>query len=73
MITTQSEYIISPPNEDKVPITNMQLALKTISGVQSNTNYEGDEDNLVDGDGGDDGADGDVDGDASPYVKEEWW
>ena len=72
MVTTQSEYIISPPNKDKVPITNMQLALKTISGVQSNTNYEGDEVDLVDGDGGDDGADGDVDGDASPYVKEEW-
>ncbi len=68
MITTQSESIISPPNNDKVPITNMQLALKTISGVQSNTNYEGDEVDLVDGDGGDDGANGD----ASPYVKEEW-
>jgi hypothetical protein len=27
---------------------------------------------LDDGDGGDDGADGDVDGDASPYVKEDW-
>ena len=57
MVTTQSEYIISPPNNDKVPITNMQLALKTISGVQSNTNYEGDDIDLVDGDGGDDGAD----------------
>ena len=72
MTTTQSENIICPPNNDKVPITNMQLALKTISGVQSNTNYEGDEVDLVDGDGGDDGADGDIDGDASPYVKEEW-
>ena len=72
MITTQSEYIISPPNKDKVPITNMQLALKTISGVQSNTNYEGDKVDLVDGDGGDDGADEDVDGDASSQAKEEW-
>ena len=68
MIKTQSEYIISPPNNDKLPITNMQLALKTIFGIQSNTNYEGDEVDLVDGDG----ADGDVDGDASPYVKEVW-
>ena len=50
----------------------MQLALKTISGVQSNTNYEADDVDLVDGDGADDGADGDVDEDASPYVKEEW-
>ena len=64
MITTQSESIISPPNKDKVPITNMQLALKIIFEVQSNTNYEGDEVDLVDGDGRDDGADGDVDGDA---------
>ena len=72
MITTQSEYIISLPNNDKVPITNMQLALKTISGVQSNTNYEGNEVDLRDGDGDDDGADGDVDGEVSPYTKEEW-
>ena len=49
MITSQSESIISPPNNDKVPIKNMQLALKIISGVQSNTNYEGDEVDLVDG------------------------
>jgi hypothetical protein len=27
---------------------------------------------LGDGYGDDDGADGDVDGEASPYVKEEW-
>ena len=33
--TPQSENIISPPNNDKMPITNMQIALKTISGVQS--------------------------------------
>lgn len=72
MITTQSKYIISSPNNDKVPTTNMQLALKIISGVQSNTNYEGDEVDIVDGDGGDDGADVDVDEDASPYIKEEW-
>ncbi len=39
-----------------------------ISGVQFNTNYEEDEVDLVDGDGGDDGADGD----ASPQAKEEW-
>ena len=41
-------------------------------GVQSNTNYEGDEVDLVHGDGGDDGVDGYVDEDAFPYVKEEW-
>ena len=40
-----------------------------ISGVQFNTNYEGDEVDLVDGDGGDDGAYGDVDGDASPKPR----
>jgi hypothetical protein len=27
---------------------------------------------LIDLEAGDDGADGNVDGDASPYVKEEW-
>ena len=70
--TTQSENIISPPNKDKIPITIMQIALKTISRVQSITNYEGDEVDLEDGDGGDNGADGDVDGEASPYTKEEW-
>jgi hypothetical protein len=69
MIITQSESIISPTNKDKLPITNMQLAFKTIFGVQANTNYEGDEVDLVDGDGGDDGADGDVDGDASPTSR----
>jgi hypothetical protein len=46
----------------------MQIALKTISGVQSITNYEGNEMDLGDGDGDDDGADGDVDGEASPYA-----
>jgi hypothetical protein len=46
----------------------MQIALKTISGVQSITNYEGNEMDLGDGDGDDDGAGGDVDGDASPYA-----
>ena len=46
----------------------MQIALKTISGVQSITNYEGNEVDLGDGDGDDDGAGGDVDGDASPYA-----
>jgi len=51
-----------------MPITNMQIALKTISGVQSITNYEGNEMDLGDGDGDDDGADGDVDGEASPYA-----
>ena len=66
-ITTQSENIISPPNNDKMPITNMQIALKTISRVQSITNYEGNEMDLGDGDGDDDGAGGDVDG-ASPYA-----
>jgi hypothetical protein len=50
----------------------MQLVIKTIFGVQSNENYEGDEFDLVDGDGDDDGADEDVDEDVSPYVKEEW-
>ena len=71
-ITTQSENIISPPNKDKMPITNMQIALKTISRVQSITNYEGNEVDLGDGDGDDDDADGDVDREASPYAKEEW-
>ena len=66
--TTQSENIISPPNNDKMPITNMQIALKTISGVQSITNYEGNEVDLADGDGDDDGADGDVDGDVSSHT-----
>ena len=66
--TTQSENIISPPNNDKMPITNMQIALKTISGVQSITNYEGNELDLADGDGDDDGADGDVDGDVSSHA-----
>ena len=42
-----------------------------ISGVQFNTNYEGDEVDLIDGDGGDDGANGDIDGDASSQAKEE--
>jgi hypothetical protein len=41
----------------------MQIALKNI-WVQSATNYEGNEVNLVDGDDGDDRA--------SPYIKEEW-
>ena len=42
-----------------MPITNMQIALATISGVQSITNYEGDEVDLGDGDGAD--VDGDED------------
>jgi hypothetical protein len=50
----------------------MQLALKTISGVQSNTNYDGNKVDLIDGDGADDGAEEYVDGDGSPYFKEEW-
>jgi hypothetical protein len=66
--TTQSENIISPPNNDKMPITNMQIALKTIFGVQSITNYEGNEVDLADGDGDDDGADGDVDVDVSSHA-----
>ena len=49
-------------------ITNMQIALKTISGVQSITNYEGNEMDLGDCGGDDDGAGEDVDGDASPYA-----
>ena len=40
-----------------MPITNMQIALATISGVQSITNYEGGEVDLEDGDvDGDDDA-----------------
>ena len=66
--STQSENIISPPNNDKYPFTNMQIALKTISGVQSITNYEGIGVDLGDGDDGDHGAGGDVDGDASPHA-----
>jgi hypothetical protein len=40
--------------------------LKTIFRVQPNTNYEGDEVDLIDGD---DGADADVDGDVSPTSR----
>jgi hypothetical protein len=36
-------------------------------------NYDGNEVDLGDGYGDDDGADGDDDGGASPYAKEEWW
>ena len=68
-ITTQSDNSISPPNKDNMPITNMQIALATISGVQSITNYEGYEVDLGDGDGDDDGADVD----AFPYSKEDCW
>ena len=52
-ITTQSDNSISPPNKDNMPITNMQIALAIISGVQSITNYEGDEVDLGDADGAD--------------------
>jgi hypothetical protein len=45
-----------------------QIALKTISGVQFNTNYEVDDVDIV---YGDDGAGGDVDGDGSSQAKEE--
>ena len=44
-------------------ITNMQIALKIISGVQSITNYKGNEMDLGDGDGRD------VDGEASPTPR----
>ena len=67
--TTQSENIISPPNKDNMPITNMQIALKTLSEVQSITDYEGNEMDLGDGDRGDDGAGGDVDGEAYPIPR----
>ena len=50
--------------KDNMPITNMQIALGSISRVQSTTNYEGDEVNLGDGDG----ADVDDDEDASPHA-----
>lgn len=61
-ITTESENIISPPNKDKLPITNVQIALKLYPGFNiSITNYEENEVDLGDGDGDDDGADGDVD------------
>ena len=51
-----------------MPITNMQIALATISGVQSITNYGGDEVDLKDGDGDGDGAAVDVDEDASSHA-----
>ena len=51
-----------------MPITNMQIALATISGVQSITNYEGDEVDLGDSDGDDDGANVDIDEDASSHA-----
>ena len=63
-ITTQSDNTISPPNKDNMPITNIQIALGSISRGQSTTNYEGDGVNLVDGDG----ADVDGDGDASSHA-----
>ena len=73
MITTQSDNSISPPNKDNIPITNMQIAIGSISRVQSITNYEGGEVDLedgdVDGDGDADGADlDDDDGDASSHA-----
>ena len=49
-------------------ITNMQIALATISGVQSITNYEGDEVDLGDGDGYGDDADVHGDDDASSHA-----
>ena len=68
-ITTQSDNAISPPNKDNMPITNMQIALATISGVQSITNYEGDVVDLGDGDGDGDGAAvDDDDDDASSHA-----
>ena len=63
-ITTQSDNSISPPNKDNMPITNMQIALGSISRVQSTTNYEGDGVDLGDGDG----ADVDGDEDASSHA-----
>ena len=55
-ITKQSDNSISPPNKDNRPITNMQIALETISGLQSITNYEGDEVDLGDVDGDEDAS-----------------
>ena len=46
----------------------MQIALGTISRVQSITNYEGDEVDLRYGDGDGDGADVDGDEDASSHA-----
>ena len=67
-ITTQSDNSISPPNKDNIPITNMQIAIGSISRVQSITNYEGGEVDLGDGDGDGDGADVDGDEDASSHA-----
>ena len=67
-ITIQSDNSISPPNKNNMPITNMQIALATISRVQSITNYEGDEVDLGDGDGDGDGADVEGDEDASSHA-----
>ena len=67
-ITTQFDNSISPPNKDNIPITNMQIAIGSISRVQSITNYEGDEVDLGDGDGDDDGAGVDGDEDASSHA-----
>ena len=55
-ITTQSDNSISPPNKDNIPITNMQIAIGSISRVQSITNYEGGEVDLRDGDGAEDAS-----------------
>ena len=68
MITTQSDNSISPPNKDNIPITNMQIAIGSISRVQSITNYEGGEVDLEDGDGDADGAEVDGDRDASSHA-----
>ena len=51
-----------------MPITNMQIALGSISRVQSTTKYEGDGVDLGDGDGDGGGADVDGDEDASSHA-----
>jgi hypothetical protein len=39
--TTQSENIISPPNKDKLPITNMQISLEQYPGFNQSQNIRG--------------------------------
>jgi hypothetical protein len=71
MVYNQSESIISPPNNNKLPCTIMHTSLETYSGFRSITNYEGNEVELRDGVGADVGDGGDADGETLPYAIEE--
>ena len=64
----QHNLIIQSHHQIKTIGQSQQIALETISRVQSITNYEGDEVDLGDGDGAGDGADEDGDEDASSHA-----